>query len=123
MERFNVQPRNSSLLIGSLSGGNQQKAVLSRWIASEKKIILLDEPTRGVDVGAKQEIYDNLRKLSEQGIGVIIFSSETDELMSSSDRILIMRMGRVVKELITAKTSTEEILRYSMASEEQQEAV
>ena len=84
---------------------------------------MLDEPTRGVDVGAKQEIYDNLRKLSEQGIGVIIFSSETDELMSSSDRILIMRMGRVVKELITAKTSTEEILRYSMASEEQQEAV
>ena len=123
MEQFNVQPRDSSLMIGSLSGGNQQKAVLSRWIAGNKKLILLDEPTRGVDVGAKQEIYDNLRKLSKQGIGIIIFSSETDELMSSSDRILIMRMGRVVKELVTAQTTTEEILRYSMASEELQSAI
>ena len=76
-----------------------------------------------MDVGAKQEIYDNLRKLSKQGIGIIIFSSETDELMSSSDRILIMRMGRVVKELVTAQTTTEEILRYSMASEELQSAI
>lgn len=123
MEQFNVQPRNSTLMIGSLSGGNQQKAVLSRWIASNKKIILLDEPTRGVDVGAKQEIYDNLRKLSKLGIGIIIFSSETEELMSSSDRILIMRMGRVVNELVTAQTTTEEILRYSMASEELQNAI
>ena len=76
-----------------------------------------------MDVGAKQEIYDNLRKLSKQGIGIIIFSSETDELMSSSDRILIMRMGRVVKELVTAQTTTEEILRYSMASGELQSAI
>ncbi len=122
MKDFNVQPRDSSLPITSLSGGNQQKAVLSRWVAGEKQLIILDEPTRGVDVGAKQEIYDNLRKLAEAGIGIIICSSETDELMSSSDRILVMRMGEIVKELVTAQTSAEEILKYSIASEELQNA-
>ena len=115
---FHITPQDAALPITSLSGGNQQKAMLSRWIAGGKQLILLDEPTRGVDVGAKQEIYDNLRALANQGIGIIIFSSETEELMSASDRILIMRMGRIVKELVTAKTTTAEILRYSIASEE-----
>ncbi|MEG1196244.1 MAG: sugar ABC transporter ATP-binding protein [Clostridia bacterium] len=115
-EQFNVNPRDWTLPITSLSGGNQQKAILSRWIASGKQLILLDDPTRGVDVGAKQEIYDNLRALADQGIGIIIFSSETDELLSSSDRIIIMRLGKMVKELITAHTNAEEILRYSIAA-------
>ena len=116
MKYFNVQPKNTEQNITSFSGGNQQKIVLSRWIAAKKKLILLDEPTRGVDVGAKQEIYDNLKRLAAQGVGIIIFSSETDELLSSSDRILIMREGRIVKELITARTSSEEILHYSIAA-------
>ena len=116
MEDFNVQPKNTEQNITSFSGGNQQKIVLSRWIAAKKKLVLLDEPTRGVDVGAKQEIYDNLKRLAAQGVGIIIFSSETDELLSSSDRILIMREGRIVKELITARTSSEEILHYSIAA-------
>lgn len=123
MQRFNVYPCEGTLPITSLSGGNQQKAVLSRWIASGKKLILLDDPTRGVDVGAKQEIYDNLRTLADQGIGIIVFSSETDELLSVSDRILIMRLGRVVKELVTAQTTAEEILRYSIAAEPLQNVV
>ena len=76
---------------------------------------MLDEPTRGVDVGAKQEIYDNLKRLAAEGIGIIICSSETEELLSSSDRIMIMKEGKIVKELITAKTSSEEILQYSIA--------
>lgn len=116
MEEFNVNPRDPSLNITLFSGGNQQKIVLARWIASGKKIVLLDEPTRGVDVGAKQEIYDNLKRLAGSGIGILIFSSETDELLSSSDRILVMREGRIVKELITARTSSEEILEYSIAA-------
>ena len=115
MAQFNVMPRDGKLNITNLSGGNQQKVVLTRWIASKKKIILLDEPTRGVDVGAKQEIYDNLKRLSAQGIGIIIFTAETEELLSSSDRILVMRNGEMIKELITAKTSSEEILQYSIA--------
>lgn len=115
MEEFNVNPRNIHQNIVNFSGGNQQKIVLARWIAAKKKIVLLDEPTRGVDVGAKQEIYDNLRRLAAQGIGIIIFSSETNELLSASDRIIIMREGKVVVELITAKTSTEEVLKYTIA--------
>lgn len=118
MEEFNVWPRNLLQNIVNFSGGNQQKIVLSRWIAADKKIVLLDEPTRGVDVGAKQEIYDNLRRLASAGIGIIIFSSETNELLSSSDRIIIMREGRMVKELITAKTTSEEILMYSIVGKE-----
>ena len=78
----------------------------------------MDEPTRGVDVGAKQEIYDNLRRLASVGFGIIIFSSETNELLSSSDRIIIMREGKMVKELVTAKTTSEEILMYSIAGKE-----
>ena len=72
--------------------------------------------------GAKQEIYDNLRRLASEGIGIIIFSSETNELLSSSDRILIMREGKIVKELVTAKTTSEEILMYSIADEAEMEA-
>ena len=115
MEEFNIQPRDVDLNIVNFSGGNQQKLVLSRWIAARKKIVLLDEPTRGVDVGSKQEIYDNLKRLAAQGIGIIIFSSETDELLSSSDRIIIMRDGAIVVELVTARTSAEEILKYTIA--------
>ena len=118
MKEFNVHPQRLEQNIVNFSGGNQQKIVLARWVAAHKKIVLLDEPTRGVDVGAKQEIYDNLRRLASEGIGIIIFSSETNELLSSSDRILIMREGQIVKELITAKTSSEEILTYSIAAAE-----
>ena len=115
MREFNVHPSDLLLPITSFSGGNQQKIVVSRWIAAQKKIVMLDEPTRGVDVGAKQEIYDNLKRLAAEGIGIIICSSETEELLSSSDRIMIMKEGKIVKELITAKTSSEEILQYSIA--------
>lgn len=115
MEEFNVNPRNPEQNIVNFSGGNQQKIVLSRWIAAHKKVILLDEPTRGVDVGSKQEIYDTLRRLASQGIGIIIFSSETDELLSASDRIIIMREGNIVGELITAETKAENILKYIIA--------
>lgn len=116
MEDFNVNPRIPTQNITLFSGGNQQKIVLARWIAAGKRFVLLDEPTRGVDVGAKQEIYDNLKRLAEEGIGIIMFSSETDELLSSSDRILVMREGKIVKELITAQTTSEEILEYSIAA-------
>lgn len=115
VEDFNVHPKDINLSITSFSGGNQQKIIVSRWIAANKKLIILDEPTKGVDVGAKQEIYDNLRRLASAGIGIILFSSETEELLSSSDRILVMFEGRIVKELITAESSADEVLRYSVA--------
>lgn len=117
IDTFNVHPADMKLPITSFSGGNQQKIIVSRWIAARKKVILLDEPTRGVDVGAKQEIYDNLKRLAAEGIGIIICSSETEELLSASDRIMIMREGRIVKELVTAQTTSDEILQYSIAAE------
>lgn len=120
MEEFNVHPNDVNLSINNFSGGNQQKVVVSRWIAAKKKIVMLDEPTRGVDVGAKQEIYDNLKRLAAEGIGIIICSSETEELLSASDRIIIMREGHIVKELVTAVTTSEEILQHSIAAEESQ---
>lgn len=85
--------------VNTLSGGNQQKVALMKWIASNSKILLLDEPTRGVDVGAKAEIYKIINELAAQGVGIIITSSEMPEIIGMSDRVIVMRNGRVAGEL------------------------
>jgi ribose transport system ATP-binding protein len=82
-----------------LSGGNQQKVVLGRWLATEPKVVLMDEPTRGIDVGAKHSIYELMRSLAAQGVAVLMVSSELPELIGMSDRILVMRDGRPAGEL------------------------
>lgn len=79
--------------VGNLSGGNQQKVVLSKWLASDAEILIFDEPTRGIDVGAKQEIYSLMNKLVEEGKAIIMISSEMEELMGMSDRIIILYEG------------------------------
>ncbi|WP_417522642.1 sugar ABC transporter ATP-binding protein [Marinovum sp.] len=97
--------------ITSLSGGNQQKVVLTRWLASDLKVLILDEPTRGIDVGAKSEIYDLIRSLTDtQGLGVIVISSELPELLGLSDRVLVMADGRIRAEFDRAEASEEAIL-------------
>ncbi|MFR9256894.1 MAG: ATP-binding cassette domain-containing protein, partial [Merdibacter sp.] len=78
-----------------LSGGNQQKAVLSRWLQTEPEILILDEPTHGIDVGAKAEIYGIIRDLADQGITILLISSELPELLMLSDRIVVMSMGKI----------------------------
>ena len=93
--------------VTSLSGGNQQKVVLTRWLASDLKVLILDEPTRGIDVGAKAEIYELIRTLTRAGLGVIVISSEMPELIGMSDRILVMSDGRIRAEM-PANTATEE---------------
>jgi ribose transport system ATP-binding protein len=85
-------------LVMNLSGGNQQKVVLAKWLSSGASLYLLDEPTRGVDVGAKQEIYSLVNELASNGAGILLISSELPEVLSMSDRILVMRQGRIVKE-------------------------
>ena len=85
--------------VNSLSGGNQQKVALMKWIASNSKVLLLDEPTRGVDVGAKVEIYKIINELAAQGVGIIITSSEMPEIIGMSDRVIVMRNGMVAGEL------------------------
>ena len=93
--------------VATLSGGNQQKIVIGKWLATEPRILLLDEPTRGIDVGAKQEIYRLIFELAEQGLGIVVVSSEMPELLLLSDRVLVMCEGHQTG-LISRETATQE---------------
>jgi rhamnose transport system ATP-binding protein len=103
-------------LAGSLSGGNQQKVIVAKLLASKLKFIMLDEPTKGVDVGAKYAIYEIMRELCAQGIGILIISSEMPEVFGMSDRIVVMREGRVTAIFDTHETTPEAVLEASMVS-------
>ena len=97
--------------VASLSGGNQQKVVLSKWLDAGVDVLILDEPTRGIDIGAKQEIYQLIRTLCEQGLAIIVISSELPEVLSLSHRIVVMYHGAAVAEL-DGETATEEQIMY-----------
>ncbi len=103
----------------NLSGGNQQKVVLSKWLFADPDVLILDEPTRGIDVGAKYEIYAIINDLAAQGKGVLIISSEMPELLGMCDRILVMNRGRIVGELSAAEASQEAIMRAIVTSEDE----
>ncbi len=100
--------------VRNLSGGNQQKVALARWMAIKPKLLILDEPTQGIDVGAKAEIYALMEKLAEQGVAIIMISSELPEVLGMSDRISVMRQGQMVKILDRKDATQEEILKYAM---------
>lgn len=100
--------------INNLSGGNQQKVVLGRWLSEEIKVILMDEPTRGIDVGAKSEIYGIIRGLAERGIGVIVVSSELPEVLGICDRIDVMRQGRIVASVQRSEGTEESVLKLAL---------
>jgi putative multiple sugar transport system ATP-binding protein len=95
----------------NLSGGNQQKVVLSKWLFTQPKVLILDEPTRGIDVGAKYEIYSVINALADGGRGVLVISSEMPELLGLCDRIYVMNEGRFVGEFSRAEASQEAIMR------------
>jgi ribose transport system ATP-binding protein len=97
----------------SLSGGNQQKVVGGKWLARDSKVILFDEPTRGVDVGAKVDIYNLMNQLKQQGIGVLFVSSELPEILGFSDRIIVMCDGRVTGELSREEATQDKIMEYA----------
>lgn len=103
-------------LVRTLSGGNQQKVVLGKWLLAQPKILLLDEPTRGIDVGTKFEIYGLIHQLANQGSGVLVISSEMEELIGICDRILVMRAGELVDDLPRAEFNRERILRAALGS-------
>ena len=105
----------------SLSGGNQQKVALAKWLVADCKCIILDEPTRGVDVGAKVEIYKNINDLAEQGVAIVMISSEMTEIIGMCDRALIMRQGMVVGELDRSELAEDRLIRYSMGVNENEE--
>jgi ABC-type sugar transport system ATPase subunit len=101
------------MLVKTLSGGNQQKVVLAKWLLARTRILLLDEPTRGVDISAKVEIYHIITRLVEAGIGVLLISSEMPEVLGMSDRIIVMREGRKVAELARAEATEEKLLQHA----------
>jgi ribose transport system ATP-binding protein len=111
--RDQLQIKTPSLdqLVGRLSGGNQQKVVLAKWLLTESRVLIFDEPTRGIDVGAKQEIYALMRRLSDRGAAIIMISSEMPELLGMSDHILVLAEGRVTGELSKDQFDQERVLR------------
>lgn len=115
METLRVKAQNMDMAVDSLSGGNQQKVVMGKWINRDCSVMLIDEPTRGVDVGAKVEIYNEINALSDKGLGIVVVSSETAELLGICDRILVMHNGVMQGELQKEEFSEENVLRLAIS--------
>jgi ABC-type sugar transport system ATPase subunit len=110
VERLSIDVSDLKNPIETLSGGNQQKVLLAKWLATRPKVLLLDEPTRGIDVGAKHELYIHLSELAKQGVSIVMVSSELPELLSICDRIMVLRSGRVSALFDREEASQEKIL-------------
>jgi len=114
VERLNIKTESIAKQSGLLSGGNQQKIVLAKWLANDPDVLLLDEPTIGVDIGAKTEIIDIVRELAASGKAILVVSSELPELLALSDRLLIMHEGRIKREIKRKEIQSEEELQYAI---------
>ena len=113
MESLNVKAQDEEMISKNLSGGNQQKVVLGKWLVRNPKVILFDEPTRGIDIGAKVEIYQIMNDLKKRGVGVLFISSEMEEVLGMSDRILVFCDGRITGELSKEEANQENILKFA----------
>ncbi|MCS7072168.1 MAG: sugar ABC transporter ATP-binding protein [Anaerolinea sp.] len=111
-----IKTPNQDQIVSNLSGGTQQKVVLAKWMATKPKILIFDEPTRGIDVGAKVEIYKLMNTLAKQGVAIIMVSSELPEILGMSDRIMVIREGRVTGFLTREEATQEKIIAYATAS-------
>lgn len=116
--KLNVKTASLQTPIINLSGGNQQKAVIARWLTVSPRILLLDEPTRGIDVGAKGEIYEIIRDLARTGIGILVVSSDLPEILAISERVYVMRQGRIAAELHGQEITQESIMFYATGGRE-----
>ena len=110
MKRLGIKAANADQKIRELSGGNQQKVLLARWLCKNPKFLILDEPTRGIDIGAKGEIQSLINELAAEGLGVLMISSELEELVEGSSRVVVMRDGRAVAELRGREISQDNII-------------
>ena len=117
VDQLSIRTPSIEQEVATLSGGNQQKVVLARWLARRPKVLILDEPTRGVDVGAKAEIYSIINDLAAQGMALLVISSEMPELLGLSDRIVVMQGGRVTGEVTRAQATEERVLALAMAED------
>jgi ABC-type sugar transport system ATPase subunit len=116
VEALAVQARSVQQEVQYLSGGNRQKVMLSKWLCLGLEVFLLDEPTQGVDVGAREEIHRIMKRLLEEGKGILMVSSDLDELMNMSHRIAVMREGRVAALLEADTTNRQEVLSYAIGT-------
>lgn len=113
MDRLSIQARSARQPVDRLSGGNQQKALLARIIAARCRVLILDEPTRGVDVGARADVYALLRDLAGEGKAILVISSDPEELIGTCDRTLVMSAGRLVGDVPGSDTSVERLIQMS----------
>jgi ABC-type sugar transport system ATPase subunit len=118
VERLQIRTPSLQQLAINLSGGNQQKIVVSKWLASKPKVLILDEPTRGIDVGAKAEIHRLMSQLAQQGLGIVMISSELPEILGMSDRILVVRKNAIVGEYLRGQATQEQIIATAMGLDE-----
>jgi ABC-type sugar transport system ATPase subunit len=115
-ESLDIRVADVTSPVGTLSGGNQQKVVLAKWLEAGVSVLILDEPTRGIDIGSKREIYEIIRGLAAEGVGVLLISSELPEVLEMSDRVLVMRKGRIVADIERADASEEVLMSHAVGS-------
>ena len=116
MNRFNIKAQSEKTIAGTLSGGNQQKVIIAKWVQANCEIIIFDEPTRGIDVGAKAEVYAVMKELADAGKCVIMVSSELPETLGICDRIIVMREGEIMADMVNDQLTEEDIVRYAVAN-------
>ena len=115
-DRLNIKIGSMKQIVSGLSGGNQQKCIIARWLLANPRVLILDEPTRGIDVGSKAEIHHQISLLAQHGIAIILVSSELPEILGMSDRIMVMRDGRIAGEFIRGKVDQEKLMQVAFGS-------
>jgi ABC-type sugar transport system ATPase subunit len=118
IQNLRIKTPSPEFMVVNMSGGNQQKVILARWLSLGIKVFILDEPTRGIDVGSKAEIYQIMSDLAAEGVAIVMISSELPEVLGMSDRVMVMREGRIVKELDRAHASEELVMQYAVGHDE-----
>ena len=113
-EKLNIKAPSIEKKVGDLSGGNQQKVSIAKWLYAKPRVLILDEPTRGIDVGAKYEIYQLMNQLVEEGMSILMISSELPEVLGMTDRMYVMSEGRICGELTTAEATAEKVMALSV---------
>jgi ribose transport system ATP-binding protein len=111
IDELGIRPPNPDLAVGALSGGNQQKVVLAKWLTRKPRVLLLNEPTRGMDVGAKDEVTGIVRRLRDQGVAILLVTTEPEAILSVADRAVVMRRGRVTATLEGDALTKENLMR------------
>ncbi|HVF88461.1 MAG TPA: ATP-binding cassette domain-containing protein, partial [Blastocatellia bacterium] len=110
MRSLRIKAPNVFTVVGTLSGGNQQKVVVAKWLLTRPVVLFLDEPTRGIDIGAKQEIYAQINKLAETGLAIVVVSSELPEVLGLSDRVLVLHEGKLTGEFTRTEATADAVM-------------